>query len=342
MDQIARYSSRRQPLDSSFLVPRLRRARSYKRIAGYFRSSIFELVGEEIADIPQVKVLCNSELDPQDIVISKYARDVALKGKWNEVNPALEALFQRERYLKLYQLLTSGRVEVRVVPKDKVFVHGKAGVIELEDGGKTCFLGSINEDPGALLLKTMSWSGRTPLIEGVAWVEEEFESLWKDSYELPEAIIEEVKRIADRVEISFVETSPEQLAPAALAESPIYRRGEQLQPWQRSFVTTFQEHLERYGKARLLLANQVGLGKTLSLGTSAMLSVLMGDGPVLILCPATLPFPVANRAKSHLGIPSAVWATFRGKRAWWDIGDGQFRFQPRGPRAFLGVPSKLP
>src|SRR5712691_7790725 len=51
MAEIHRFSSRRQRLDRSFLANRLKGAKSYKRIAGYFRSSIFELVGEEIADI---------------------------------------------------------------------------------------------------------------------------------------------------------------------------------------------------------------------------------------------------------------------------------------------------
>ena len=37
------------------------------------------------------------------------------------------------------------------------------------------------------------------------------------------------------------------------------------------------------GRARLLLADEVGVGKTLSLAASAMLSVLLDDGPVLIL-----------------------------------------------------------
>ncbi len=63
MNTINRFSSRRQRLDHAFLAERLRMARSYKRIAGYFRSSIFELVGEEISTIPKVQIVCNSELD---------------------------------------------------------------------------------------------------------------------------------------------------------------------------------------------------------------------------------------------------------------------------------------
>ncbi len=32
-----------------------------------------------------------------------------------------------------------------MVPKERVFLHGKTGVIEAADGAKICFLGSINE-----------------------------------------------------------------------------------------------------------------------------------------------------------------------------------------------------
>ncbi len=63
MSDINRFSSRRQRLDHAFLRARLREAKCYWRIAGYFRSSIFELIGEEISAIPKVQIVCNSELD---------------------------------------------------------------------------------------------------------------------------------------------------------------------------------------------------------------------------------------------------------------------------------------
>lgn len=137
------------PFSQRNLLERLRHAKSYKRIAGYFRISIFELVGEEIGKIADIRFVCNSELDAADVAISKHAREVALKERWNEVPAEVEALLHRDRYRKLYELLTSGRVRIRVVPKDQVFVHGKAGVIESGDGLKTCFPGSINETKSA-------------------------------------------------------------------------------------------------------------------------------------------------------------------------------------------------
>ena len=315
MAEINRFSSRLQRLDQAFLSDALKGAKAYRRIAGYFRSSIFELVGEEIASIPMVQIVCNSELDAADVVVSKHARETALKERWNQAPSEVEALLYRDRYRRLYELLVSGRVEIKVVPKDRVFIHGKAGVIEGADGIKTCFLGSINETRNAFAKNyEILWEDTSA--EGVAWVEEEFAALWKDAFRLPDAIIEEIKRIADRVEVRFENVTTEQLPGAVLAESPIYRGGEQLMPWQRSFVTTFLAHREAYGKARLLLADEVGVGKTLSLAASALMSSLLDDGHILILCPSTLTLQWQVELNDQLGIPSAVWSSL--KKVWTD------------------------
>lgn len=223
-----------------------------------------------------------------------------------------------------------------MVPRDRVFIHGKAGVIEAADGSKTCFLGSINETRSAFAQNyEILWEDPSP--EGVAWVEEEFDALWRDAYPLPDAIVEEIKRVADRVEIRFEDAKTEDLPAAALAESPIYRGGEQLQPWQRSFVTMFLQHRETYGKARLLLADEVGVGKTLSLGASAMISALLDDGPVLILCPSTLTLQWQVELTDKLGIPSAVWSST--KKEW--IDSKGHVIKTRGPEDIARCPFRI-
>ena len=336
MDELRRFSSRRQRLDHAFLSERLRGAKSYRRIAGYFRSSIFELVGEEIAQIPCVQVVCNSELDAADVLVARHARETALKERWNEAVPEVEALLHRERYRHLHELLTSGRVEIRVVPKDRVFMHGKAGVIEQADGSTTCFLGSINETKSAFAENyEILWEDPSP--EGVTWVKEEFAALWEDAHPLPSAIIEEIERIADRVEIRIRDTDARELPAAALAEAPIYRGGEQLQPWQRSFVTKLLEHRETYDKARLLLADEVGVGKTLSLAASALVACLLEDGPVLILCPATLTLQWQIEIADKLGIPSAVWSS--SKKLWLDHRGHEIR--GRGTEDIARCPAQI-
>lgn len=303
---IRRFSSLQGRLDRVFLADRLQGARAYRRISGYFRSSLLELVGEELAQIPQVRIVCNSDLDAADISVSKAARDAALLARWNEVDPGASSMVHGQRYKRLYELLRSGRVQIKVVPRETVFVHGKAGVIELANGRSTAFIGSANDSrSGFAGHYEIVWED--PSDEAVAWVDQEFETLWKLGHDLPDAIVTEVGRMAERVEVSFADLKPEELPAAVMAESPIYRAGEQLQPWQKAFVATFLKHRAVYGKARLLIADEVGLGKTLSMATAALVAALLDDGPVLILCPATLVWQWQTELIDRLGIPSAVW-----------------------------------
>ena len=64
-----------------------------------------------------------------------------LVSSWQANEHGVDVLLARERYARLHDLLSSGRMKVRVVPRDadNVFVHGKAGVIEHADG-RTSFL----------------------------------------------------------------------------------------------------------------------------------------------------------------------------------------------------------
>lgn len=52
---LRRFSSKTEPLNTAFFAKSLQGASKYYRIAGYFRNSIFELVGEEISKIPDVR-----------------------------------------------------------------------------------------------------------------------------------------------------------------------------------------------------------------------------------------------------------------------------------------------
>jgi SNF2 family DNA or RNA helicase len=321
---ITRYSSRKEKLDKEFLAKALEGATRYLRIAGYFRSSIFELVGEQITNIPEVKIICNSELDLADFKIATL-RETSLKERWNQVDVETESLLQQERYQKLDALLHNGNVEIRVVPKERIFIHGKAGSISYKDKERISFVGSVNDSKSAFTSNyELVWQDNDPV--SADWVEEEFWALWNEGVPLSEAIVSEIHRVATRTEVTIDLLKPEEVPGATMAESPIYRGGEQLQPWQRSFVALFLKHREIYGKSRLLIADEVGLGKTLSLATSALISSLLDDGPVLILAPSTLTYQWQTELKDKLGISSAVWSSL--KKVWIGV-EGQF-LSPKG------------
>ena len=64
-----------------------------------------------------------------------------------------------------------------------------------------------------------------------------------DHKELPRAVIREAHRRGYRREVLFEELDdPEDIAPAALIESPLYREGFSLQPWQQGFLAECLHH----------------------------------------------------------------------------------------------------
>ena len=113
---INRYSSRQNPLNESFLNQRLHNAQSYDRIAGYFRSSIFEVAGEALDSISgTIRVICNSDLNPLDVETAKSAQQ-AMRKSWCAGQPELLPDVNRARFHKLYDYLVSGKLQVRVLP----------------------------------------------------------------------------------------------------------------------------------------------------------------------------------------------------------------------------------
>ncbi len=339
---IERLSSRTHALDVSFLAKHLVGAKRYRRIAGYFTSSLFEVAGELIDSIPEVQIVCNSDINAEDLRVAKVC-EAKLLGRWNEHSMAVDALMNSDRYKRLGEFLTKRGQVVRVAP-DSVcgFVHGKAGVIDLADGRKVGFIGSMNETSnGWRNHYEILWSDDSP--DGVAWIETEFEYLWNAAKPLPDAVCREISRRARRVEVGIDKVDePDQIAPAVLIESPLYREGFSLQPWQQGFVAECLKHLKEYGVVRLLLADEVGLGKTLSMGTAALALSLIADQkgyrkPVIIFAPATLCEQWQTEMMDKLGVPCARWDTQQ--KVWLD--DQGRAVSPVGPEHVSSCPLRI-
>ena len=285
------------------------------------------MVGEDLATVGQIRVVCNGDLDPFDVKVAKAAREGqealarTLVSSWQATEDGLDLLLARERYRRLHDLLSSRRMKVRVVPRDpqNVFVHGKAGVIEHADGRVFSFVGSVNDSVTAFRhAYEILWGDEDEA--AARWVREEFEHFWSQGVDLPDAVVKHVAAMASRIEYRSIEEARDATgavpAEAVLAERPIYKGGQILRAWQKRFVQTCVEDHRLHGKARYLLADDVGLGKTLSMAAAALVLSLLDDKPVLILAPATLIWQWQEELEDKLGLPSAVWSTQ--KKCWVD------------------------
>lgn len=333
---INRFSSIRtqntgKSLGSSFLNERLRHAVSYDRIAGFFSPSILQVAGEEIEAIEHVRIVANSKIAFSAVASQDGLSPAAFKSSlWTEWRDekVMERNVPPTTLERLYRLLESKRMRVRILPDDRFgLIHGKAGVITLRDGSKTSFMGSANESLTAWKLNyEIVWED--PSEEAVKWVQEEFDTLWNDAsaFDLTRNIIEDILRTAKRRVFSLDEWKKDPEPAAPVIEGPVYNKDQGLWNHQKYFVQrAFEEHL-KYGGARLILADQVGLGKTVQLALAAMLMALSGDGPVLVVAPKTLLKQWQGELMTLLRVPSAYWDG----TCWVDeagiehIGDGPF------------------
>jgi hypothetical protein len=341
---LKRFSSRRHRLDREVLNHRLDGAVSYDRIAGYFRSSLFEVAGESIMNVSgQVRVICNSDLDPEDVTTAAAAQ-AALRRSWCSGRPEDAPPAALPRYRALYEALVSRKMVVRVLP-DTAFglIHGKAGVVRYADGSGTAFLGSVNETASAWKINyELLWEDDDP--ETLAWVQEEFDTLWNDVRAVDLAccpfIIQDVQRIISRriIEPQDLKTIADPVAAAASAavESPVFRRDLGLMPHQKYFaMLALQRH--RIGGARLILADQVGLGKTIQLAMAVLLMAVEDAeaGPILVLAPKPLLQQWQDEMMERLNMPSARW----NGRAWVDEND--LEYPSEGPKSLGKCPRRI-
>ena len=322
-----RYSSRRASLHQQFLQKRLAGATRYDRIAGYFQSSLLELANEELAIIPRVQIVCNTEVNPDDLRTVRMAtggwrselENELLRMVWNSGHFAhvvdVHGQPAQRRFRVLHDLLTAsgkdGRVfDVRVVPDAEFgFVHGKGGVIE-GPGGATSFIGSANDSANAWTKNyELVWEDNHP--DSVAWLQEEFDALWTEGFPLSEFIVKQLGRLGERTVIEHVGTWKENPKPEpVLAEVPTATELFGFWDHQKYFINLgFGEHLKYDPSrgARFLLADGVGLGKTLELGAIAKLIGTLDALPILIIVPKPLTTQWQDELSLKLAIPSARW-----------------------------------
>lgn len=318
------YSSRTQNLYKVFLNPNLSKSINYDRIAGYFSSSIFSLAKEPFETYLEkegkIRIICNSDVEIHDTQIASFTKKEKLSSflmektneQWRKEREQLYKLINNSSSFEIfYKLLKEGKIEIKVIPKQFFgLLHGKAGVFTFEDGRKTSFIGSANETFSA-------WDSNYELIwendelAAINFVENEFNSLWNHSCAIPlsDYVIEDIGRIQREVKVSIDDWRDTIKEPASVfLNTPLFK--EEIGFWdhQKDFIElAYDQHVNSTG-ARFVLADVVGLGKTLQLAAVAQLIALYGEKPILIITPKTLLEQWQEEIYKDLNIPSAIWS----------------------------------
>ena len=218
-----------------------------------------------------------------------------LVSSWQSTEDGLDLLLARERYRRLHDLLASGRMKVRVVPRDdRQRLRARQGGRHRARRRAGLFLRRQRERLGHRLPPRLRnpLGRRRPGRRRTGCARSSSISGGK-GVDLPDAVVKHVAAMANRDRVSLDRggaRGADGSVPidAVLAERPIYKGGQILRSWQKRFVQTCVEDWRLHGKARYLLADDVGLGKTLSMAAAALVLSMLDDKPVLILAPATL------------------------------------------------------
>jgi hypothetical protein len=319
------YDSSDQVLDS-FYVPVLSRASSYDRSVGYFRSSSLSVAARGMSRFINgggaVRLLCGAEISiaDRDALLGRTTLNGAFAERLAE-RLVTDSEVDRRRLEVLAWLAREGRLEVRIAiaiddhgtplvgGELEPYFHEKIGVLRDVHGDGIAFQGSVNESATAWTINFESFSvyasWDTTATHFSFWANK-FEQHWGGDlkgfrvYALPHAAQQRLISLApnivpgerdpgeppisgdDAVVAHFLQVAPRLAGADALAEATT---GVHLFPHQRQVAARLADLYPR----SWLVADEVGLGKTISAGLALRRLWLSGQVKrALILAPANV------------------------------------------------------
>ena len=141
------YQSSRDDVPSSLYAPCLSKSEKYYRGTGYFRSSVFSIISDDLVDFcrsgGKMHLLTSTDIDPEDF-------DAAIEGYGlREFQFTIDEMLAMEHSSRptrlLCALVAAGMLEIHVAKLPKGIYHDKAGFFEDKEGNTVAFCGSGNE-----------------------------------------------------------------------------------------------------------------------------------------------------------------------------------------------------
>jgi len=287
----------RDPVDG-FYQPCLSAAVRYARAVGYFRSSIFSIVGRPFLNFARrggtSRLVCSpsiTEDDAQAITSGYLSRDEAIAQALDrDLQELLSDLALESRTKLLATLIACGALDIRLAVRSKGtgIYHEKIGIFTDGVGERVSFIGSSNETWSAWHTQGNHESIEV-FREWISSAESErvqthaahFERLWDglvigvDTVAFPEAqrkkLLTTAKDSLDDVDVDFPD---EPIAPASRRRSPMKHQLAAIAAWEAA---------GRHG----VFEHATGSGKTFT-AITAIKKHLATDQPVIVLVPSQL------------------------------------------------------
>lgn len=294
LDLKTEYRSTREDPLSEFYRLCLLNAIRYKRAVGYFRSTVYNVIGASIVEFTRrggrTALICSPELSEEDInsIARGYARKMELVGK--RLSQQIDALLASEETAfntrVLATLVSVGALEIKVAVRTdrKGLYHEKMGVFSDGVDNAVSFKGSANETWGGWhrqgnfesIEVFCSWRGGLEA-QRVKNHMAHFDSLWAENdpdievFSFPEDAVIHLKKAAF-----------EDLDAAGSRAMPAPDKRRTPLPHQRAAVNSWLSQ-----GARGILEHATGSGKTFT-ALMAMRQHVERGNSVLVLVPSRL------------------------------------------------------
>ncbi len=301
---VEEYRTGDQDLVETFYKPCVREASVYDRAVGYFRSTVFLLIGPSLIEFAKrggtMRLVCSPELthEDYDAITSGYKlRDEALENALlNDIDSLYGDEVLRTNTVALATLIALRVISIKIAfrPQGKGIYHEKIGVFKDSKGNVVSFKGSINESWNGWHERGnyesfdtfCSWDGVKEAIR-VKNSEQYFERLWGgelDAVHVVDFPVTAKERLSLIAKESIDEIDIASLYEVKSVVAEIHDRLDKREPLPHQLAAIEGWILQ--GR-RGVFEHATGSGKTFT-ALTAMKDHLGDNGVVLVLVPSSL------------------------------------------------------
>ncbi len=225
-------SSRDSNITEDFYRPALENAILYQRKAGYFSSTSFAGIANEIINMinrngriqlitsPQLSIYDKSILEKSVENREKMFSEIFLDDLTNDPDGIKQHFAKLMAYMLTNMIDGKPQLEIKIALTNdgRGIFHEKTGLIELTDGRKIGFQGSVNETSSAWnnintenFVVFCSWRDDTNK-QGIIDIKNDFEDIWNGKathvriFDLPQAIKKHLLQISPKSTIEYQNT----------------------------------------------------------------------------------------------------------------------------------------